>query len=116
MSLFLTAGSKYLVGLIAVFSQWLGGSNTALNVAAAQVVKGKPGTLYRILIQAVGTSGTLTINDCATTGAAAAGNQILTLLTANLTVGQVITLDWPCLTGIVISACSGGIVVSVSFI
>jgi hypothetical protein len=93
----------------------LGGISSSLNIAAAKVVKPTLGTLFRVLVQAVGTTGTLTLNDCATVAAAAAGNQILTLLTANLTVGQVITLDWPCQTGIVVSVCSGGIVVSIAF-
>jgi mRNA-degrading endonuclease toxin of MazEF toxin-antitoxin module len=100
---------------LAVQIQNLGGNNSALNVAAAKVIKNTNGTLFRVLVQAVGSGGTLTLNDVATVSGAAAGNQILTLLTASLTVGQVISLEWPCLTGIVVSACSGGIIVSISY-
>jgi hypothetical protein len=107
-----------LAGPIAVFTQWLGGNNTLLNITAPTVnaIKGPNTTLYRVVVQAVGSGGTLTLNDVATAAAAAAGNQFYTALTANLTVGQVITLDWPCKVGLCVSACSGGIVVAMSYL
>lgn len=98
-----------------------GGNTPAYNLTAAAVIKATPGRLCRIVVSAPGTtSGAFTFNDCATTGAAAAANQIFTIAynaTANVA-GAVFTLDWPCNTGIVLSAVPGGgsPVVSVSFV
>jgi hypothetical protein len=69
---------------------------TALNLAASTVVKAGPGRLIKVsVITAGSTPGT--VNDCLTTGAAAAANQIGTIPN---TVGTYV-FDWPCLTGIV---------------
>ena len=88
-----------------------GETKSALNQTAAAVIKATPGRLAKIIIVAPGTtSGAFTFNDCATTGAAAAANEIFTIAynaTANVA-GAVITLDWPCLVGIVLSAVPGG--------
>jgi hypothetical protein len=82
-----------------------GGVQSALNVTAAAVIKAAPGALVSILVLAPGTtSGSLTINDCLTTGAAASTNVLWTALYTALTVGQVITLNFPALVGIVVSA------------
>lgn len=87
-----------------------GGVSRTLNMTAAAVIKATPGRLARIVVIAPGTtSGAWTLNDCATTGAAAAANVIYTMAynaTANVA-GAVITLDWPCTTGIVLSAVPG---------
>lgn len=85
------------------------GTATALNITAAQVVKASPGRLMQIVVTAVGTtSGGLTINDCTTVAAAAASNVMFSVLLADMTVGQIITLDVPALNGIVVSAVPGG--------
>jgi hypothetical protein len=88
-----------------------GGRSSALNLTAAAAIKASAGRLRKIVIIAPGsTSGAFTFNDCATTGAAAAGNTIFTMAydaTANVA-GAVIELDWPCATGIVLSAVPGG--------
>jgi len=107
-------------GPISVFSQYAGGSKSSINITAAAVVKAAPGCLYRIVIQAAGTSGTLTISDLATTSGAAAANQIISLTSAQLTTlignnGGVVTLEWPCQTGIAVTTCSGGIVANVAY-
>ena len=104
---------------IATYSQFPGGNTSTLNITAAKVVKGAPGCLYRIVVQNAGTSGVLTINDLAATSGAAAGNQIISLTTAQLTAilaanGGIITLEWPCLTGIAVTTISGGIVIDTS--
>ena len=52
-----------------------------------------------------------TANDCATTGAAAAANQLATIPAA---VG-IISVDWPCLAGIVVVPGSGQ-TLAVSFV
>lgn len=94
---------------IAVYSQFPGGISRALNVTAATVIKANPGQVYRIFVSAPGTtSGALTINDAATVGAAAAANQIVSIPFGSLTAGQVITLECPCVNGIVVSAVPGG--------
>lgn len=80
-----------------------GGTQSALNLTAAQVVKATPGRLIKLLVVAPGSAGSLTVNDCATTGAAAATNEILTIAFGSLSIGQVIALDWPCSVGIVVS-------------
>lgn len=90
-----------------------GGNATTLNITAAAVIKATPGTIYRIAVIAAGSAGVLTLNDVATTGAAAAGNAIVSIPFGSL-VG-VITLDWPCATGIVVSAVTTGGVFSISF-
>lgn len=88
-----------------------GGRSSSLNLTAAAAIKGSAGRLRRIVIVAPGsTSGTWTLNDCATTGAAAASNVIFKMAydaAANVA-GTVIELDWPCATGIVLSAVPGG--------
>lgn len=86
------------------------------NVAAAAVVKATPGRLAKIVVLTAPSAGSLTANDCATTGAAAIGNEIISLAFGALTAGQVITLDWPCNTGIVISSVGTGGVYSVSYV
>lgn len=87
-----------------------GGQLSSLNLTTAGVIKASPGRLRRIIIVAPGTtSGAFTFNDCTTTGAAVAANEIFNLPyngTANVA-GYVITLDWPCLAGIVLSAVPG---------
>jgi hypothetical protein len=81
--------------------------------AAGAVVKATPGRICKITIQTAST-GTFTVNDCATVGAAAIGNQILAFSAAWPAAGTVINLDWPCTTGIVVVPGTAG-VVSVSF-
>lgn len=90
------------------------GSMNHYNITAATVVKAAPGRICKIIIQAIATGGTLAINDCLTTGAAAIGNQVYSIGTPWLAAGQILTLDWPCTTGIVVNPGTGG-VVSVSF-
>ena len=99
----------------------VGGTASALNLTAAAVIKAAPGRLVRIVIVAPGsTSGAFTFNDCATVGAAAAANEIFTLPYngANNLAGATFVLEWPCATGIVLSAVPGGgsPVVAVSYI
>lgn len=92
-----------------------GGVNSALDITAAKVIKATPGRLIRVVVNVVGTAGSLTLNDTTTTGGAAAANQILTIAFGSLTVGQVLTLEWPCSSGIVVSAVPTGGQVAVSF-
>lgn len=66
-----------------------------LNLAASTVVKAGPGRLMKVSVNVAGAVGT--VNDCLTTGAAAAANQIGVIPA----VVGVYTFDWPCLTGIV---------------
>lgn len=85
-----------------------GGTNTALNVTAAKVIKAAPGRIAKIVVTVPGTtSGALVINDCLTVAAAAAANQVVSIAFGSMSIGQVIALDFPCLTGIVVSAVPG---------
>lgn len=90
------------------------GSVGKYNVTAATVIKATPGRLVRISVSTAPTAGTLSANDCATTGAAAVANQIVSIAFGSVTAGQQIYMDWPCATGIVVNPGTGG-VVSVSF-
>jgi len=90
------------------------GSANHYNVTAATVIKATPGRLVRISVSTAPTAGALSANDCATTGAAAVGNQIVSIAFGSVTAGQQILLDWPCTTGIVVNPGTGG-VLAVSF-
>lgn len=87
------------------------GTNNALNLTAAAIIKAGPGRIAKVSIIAPGsTGGAFTINDCATTGAATTANEIWSLAynaTANLG-GAIFTLSFPCKTGIVLSAVPTG--------
>jgi hypothetical protein len=74
------------------------GSFAALNLTTAQVVKAAPGVLYKVVCVV---AGSITLNDLASTSGSAAAN---TIFTGSVTAGQVIELDWPCLTGIAVTA------------
>jgi hypothetical protein len=91
---------------VAQFGQ---GLSTSLNITAATVIKAAPGRLVRISVIVAGAAGTA--NDCTTTGAAAAANEIAVIPAA---VGPV-PLDWPCLAGIVVVPGTGQ-TIAVSFV
>jgi hypothetical protein len=85
----------------------LSAGNSALNISAATVVKVGSGKVMKVSMNTAGAGAQ--INDCATTGAAAASNLIAVLPNA---VG-VTTLDWPFTTGLCVNPGAG--VVSVSW-
>jgi hypothetical protein len=86
-----------------------GGELATYNVTAAAIIKASPGRLCKIVVIAPGTtSGALTVNNLTTTSGGAAANQIISIAYGSLTVGQVITLDWPCSVGIAVTAVPGG--------
>lgn len=84
-----------------------GGTYAAYNIVGPLIVKPSAGIVAKVFCSS---SGTLKLNDCTTQAAAVAGNLVATCV---LTGGQVLSLDWPCATGIVASSVSG--VFSVSF-
>jgi hypothetical protein len=92
-----------------------GGTKAAYNVAAAAVIKAGPGRLAKVVVLTVPSAGNLTLNDVLTTGGAAIGNEILSIAFGSLTAGQVISLDWPCATGIVVSSVGTAGVYAVSY-
>jgi hypothetical protein len=67
-------------------------ASTALNITTSTVIKGTSGRLVRVNVVVAGSTAGAA-NDCTTTGAAAAGNEIAAIPN---TVGP-IWLDWPCL-------------------
>ena len=85
-------------------------TNNTLNVTAAAVIKAAPGRVAKISVLAPGSgSGTLTLNDCAEVDDATTENQVFNMAynaAANVA-GAVLTLDFPCETGIVVSAVPG---------
>ena len=99
-----TLAAPTLVGPVHVSAGLPGGASAARQVNAATVIKGAPGILVRIVVI---TAGSITVNDAATTGAASAANQIFS---GSVSAGQVIELDWPCGTGIVVSAVTTAVV------
>jgi hypothetical protein len=97
----------------------IGGFQSALNISAATVIKGGPGTLFSIATNNAGSSGNLVVNDCSTIGAASAANQILSLSAAQLATLQgkrnPIRMVFPCLNGITISSVPTGAAFSIAF-
>lgn len=87
------------------------GTSSKLNVTAAAVIKTGAGRVAHIVNNA-GVAG-FTINDCATTGAAAAANAIMVITTT--TVGQVISLDFPFSVGLVVSVVGASGVLAISY-
>lgn len=95
-----------------------GGTQNALNVTAAKVVKSAPGTIMRILTVTAGSAGNLVINDNTALGASnVAANEIQSYAFGNaqLAAGQTLDLQFPCKAGITLSAVPTGWVGSVSF-
>lgn len=86
-----------------------GGTQNALNVSAAGVIKNGPGTLMRVVTQVAGTGGALVVNDLAVNTGAAIGNQVANIPTADLIAnGTPLVLEIPCKKGITISAVPTG--------
>jgi hypothetical protein len=77
------------------------GGDRTLNLTAAAVIKARPGVVG-VLTVITTVTGTISIHDTTTTGAAAAANAIYTSA-ANPAAGTVIKLDFPCRLGIVFS-------------
>jgi hypothetical protein len=95
-----------------------GGAKSALNVTAASVIKASPGRVAKLVIVAPGSgSGSFTLNDCLTTGTAAASNEVFTIGYAAAAAGAVYNLDFPFQVGIVLSAVpgAGSPVVAISY-
>ena len=92
-----------------------GGDSAVLGIYNAQVIKPAPGILVCVLVVTPGSSGNLTINDCANVGDATSANQIDTFAAASLTPGQPIKLDWPCTNGITLSSVPSGSQFSVTY-
>ena len=94
-----------------------GGILSALNVSAAAAIKTAPGVLFRIVIVAAGSAGTITVNDCTSTGAAAAGNVLwsATYNATNVYAGAIIQLEAPAINGITLSSISTSGVVAIYY-
>jgi hypothetical protein len=89
--------------------------NRNRSVTAAAVIKAVPGLVGTIIVDVAGSGGALTLNDCATVGAAGAGNQVASIANASIVAGVPYSFFWPCKTGIVISAVPTGSTVRISF-
>jgi len=73
------------------------GLNLVTNITTATVVKAVPGRIAKVSVLVAG-SGTGTVNNCITTGAAATANEVAVIPQS---VG-VLDIDMPCSTGIVV--------------
>ena len=72
------------------------------NITAATVVKATPGTIMTVSVIVPG-SAVGSVNDCATTGAAAASNQLATIpMIADTANGVIEFNNGACVTGIVV--------------
>jgi hypothetical protein len=92
-----------------------GGTSSAMGITTAQVIKASAGLCATLTCVAPGSAGSVVLNDCTTTGGAAATNEIFSKLFSALAVGQVIPLRWPCSSGIVVSAVPVGGQFSLAF-
>jgi hypothetical protein len=90
------------------------GSNNKLNVNTITAVKASAGRVCKVTVITAATAGNFAVYDVATTGAAATANAIVKYTASWPAVGSVITLDFPCLAGIVVDPGTSG-VVAVSF-
>jgi hypothetical protein len=80
------------------------GAKSNKNITAATVIKATPGTLIAFAIIVAG-SGDGTVNDCATTGAAATANELAVIShTAGIGIYQ---MNAPCNTAICITPGTG---------
>jgi len=86
-----------------------GGNHAVSNLTAVTAVKASAGRLVRVNVVVAG-SAPGSVNNAATTGAAAAANKIASIPN---TVGTYL-FDWPCDTGITVSPGTGQ-TVSVSY-
>lgn len=84
------------------------GLSAALNIIAAKNVKVGAGRAVRLIIITQGSAGNWTLNDCATTGAATAANELFTVAEANAAAGSVFTIDAPVSVGLTVSAVATG--------
>ncbi|WP_230676356.1 hypothetical protein [Burkholderia gladioli] len=101
----LDASGNLLVGV---------GSTNKLNVSTITAVKAAPGRVCKVTVITAATAGNFAVYDVATTGAAATANAIIKYTASWPAVGTVISLDFPCLAGIVVDPGTSG-VVAVSF-
>jgi hypothetical protein len=92
------------VGPVAASPGLPGGTHAALNVTAATVIKAAAGILNKITCSV---AGSITISDTTTTGGGTATNLVWS---GSLTAGQVLVLDWPCGTGITVTALTTAVV------
>jgi hypothetical protein len=87
------------------------GISTKLNIAAAAgatLVKGSPGRVMQLTVNTAST-GAITVYDSATVAGAATAN-IVYQSPAVMALGTIVVLDFPCLSGIVVTAGTGSVV------
>ena len=89
-----------------------GGLLTVLDITAAAVIKASAGRVNQVLVSwtTAPTGGVITLNDCATTGTAAASNVIFSTTYSQLVLGggNILYLQFPFFTGLVLSAVPTG--------
>lgn len=82
------------------------GQAAKYNITTPTVILAAKGRLVQIAVVVAGAAAG-TANDCATTGAAAASNQFCSIPNTISSAAPVLSIDWPCNTGIVIVPGSG---------
>jgi hypothetical protein len=104
-----------IAGPVAASPGLPGGCSSALNITVPQVIKAAPGIAVLLSCLAPGSAGSLTLNNCISTGAATAANEFFSALFSALSVGKVVKLNWPCAAGITLSSVPTGFVGCLSF-
>jgi len=93
-----------------------GGSLSVLNVTAVGNVVARKAKLRKIVVVAAGSTNPLDVYDTAAPAQDAAGTHVASIPAAQLTAGAVITLDWPCQSGITFGGTwPSGLIASVSY-
>lgn len=101
---------------LTVSVQNTGGTQSKLNQSAILQAKNSRGILRRIVMVTAGSGGALVLNDLASGGTPAAGNQVTSIPSATLTVtGLPVTLDLLFQNGIMVSAIPTGSVINYFF-
>jgi hypothetical protein len=93
------------------------GTANKLNISGPTVIKAAAGYTTMVVVSGVGSVNPLTINDCATTGAASAANQVMSIPFGAFTgtASVILPLGFVFTTGITISAVPTGVTVAVSY-
>lgn len=101
-------------GPLSLVEQPVQGTKNALNITAATVVKATPGRVAVCNVSGTVTGNAFAIYDAATTGSTASSNLVYQSITAPA-IGTQITLDFPCLTGIVVVPSNSALAVAISY-
>lgn len=94
--------------LVNVNAGGAGGTTTVLGLSAPAVIKATAGKLEVVMpVSASSSTGLLTFNDATSVANASASNIIFSIAASALVAYTALTIDWPCVNGIVCSSAGG---------